>query len=145
MKLSFARADFCMVRKYFWSEKILPGTFKYTARSLTIPVVYRTFVGSLSVYIFLDCAFKVRRHFSYKPLDAYLLAECLFWGTVCVFGLVFALLKVAQRFRWIGIPIYLTSVIASLVVAPNTDNQFLFFLTTFVGFGIWRFFIEEVS
>jgi hypothetical protein len=110
-----------------------------------MPIVYRTFVGSLSVYIFLDCAFKVRRHFSYKPLDANLLAECIFWGGVCVFGLVFALLKIARRFRWIGIPIYLTTVIASLVGTPNTDNQFLFFLTAFVSFGIWRFFIEEAS
>lgn len=119
--------------------------FKSLASYLKIPIVYRTIVSIFSAYIFLDCAFKVRRHFSYKPLNIYLILECIFWGGVCVFGLVFSVFKLAKHFRWLGVPMYLTSVAASIVVTPTSDIQFLFFLTTFLAFGTWRFFIEEVS
>jgi hypothetical protein len=81
-EIVFWPSRFTYVTEGLLSESRLLSHIKYTARSFTMPIVYRTFVGSLSVYIFLDCAFKVRRHFSYKPLDANLLAECIFWGGV---------------------------------------------------------------
>jgi hypothetical protein len=116
---------------------------KWLAHHLRKPSVYKKIVILCSIFIFVDCAITVRWHFDYKPLDWRLLSECFFWGGIAVFGFVLSIFNFAVRFRWwLGIPCYLCSFLGSMVVIPHTNFQFFVCLGLFLGYGLWRFFIE---
>jgi hypothetical protein len=108
------------------------------------PKVHKSIVWIFSALVFAFCSYTVRRFSDYLPLDIHIIVECVFWSSICVLGFLLSTTSIAVRWRWVSIPFYLVGTVASVFAVTRTNFQFFAFLFVIVGYGIWRFFFEEV-